>query len=130
VIVSAALALGVFGFAGGVRLVRGRRPSRVGRLVVGGAVLGLLVLPLSSWLNDRDASPVNRAVRQTLMKRSGQEDVSADCGRLEDNQDGSESWICDVRVAFDYDVCLADITRTQELVAAKVHSCSGDELEP
>lgn len=130
VMTSVALALGVLVFVAGVIFVRGRPPSRLGWFAVGGGVLALFALPASSWLEDREAAPVNRAVQQEYMKRSGVENVKADCGRLEDNRDGSESWICDVETPVDYDVCFADISRKQGLVAAKVHGCLNEDVKP
>jgi len=125
-IVSAALALGVLVFVFGLSLLRGRPPNRLGWISVGAIVLALLVLPASSWFEDREADPVNQAVERVYMEGSGLENVSADCDRLEDNRDGSESWICDFGLEADYDVCLADIRRERGLVAAKVHGCTID----
>jgi hypothetical protein len=130
VIGSAALALGVLVCVLGISLVRGRQPRRPEWLVVGGVMLALFVLPVGSWLDDREADPVNSAVQRTLMDRSRGGEVKADCGRLEDNRDGSESWVCDVQIGFDYDVCFADVTRMGGLVSARVHDCLSDGFEP
>ena len=128
VIASVGLAAGVLVFVLGITLVRGRQPSRLGWLGVGGAMVALLVLPVGSWLGDREAAPVNRAVERVYMEAKGLEDVKADCGRLEDNPNGTESWICDVEAAFDYDVCFADVTRNKGLIRARVHGCSNGRL--
>lgn len=126
VITSGALAAGVLVFVGGISLVRGRQPSRLGWLAVAGSLVALLALPVSSWLEDREAAPVNRAVELAYKGRGGVESVNADCSRLEDNPDGSESWACDVEADFDYDVCFADITRSRGRPTARVHDCLND----
>jgi hypothetical protein len=129
-ICSAALALGVFVFVFGLSLVRGRPPNRLGWVAVGVIVLALIVLPARSWFEDREAGPVNRAVERAYMESSGLENVTADCDRLEDNRDGSESWICDFGFEADYDVCFADIRRERGLVAAEVHGCTNGSFKP
>ena len=91
----------------GVSLVRGRPPTRVEWLVTAGASLAVFVLPVDSYLEDREAAPVNRAVARVYMERNGLNDVEADCDRLEDNSDGSQSWICEMGFTADYDVCEA-----------------------
>lgn len=131
VLVSIALALGVLAFVLGVSLVRGRQPSRMGWLAAGGALLALLALPVDSYLGDREAAPVNRAVSREYMERSGLKDVEAHCDRLEDNPDGSQSWICEMGFAADYDVCQARVTRRAEPLVADIDFClSDDEEEP
>ncbi|HEX2495200.1 MAG TPA: hypothetical protein VHK46_00050 [Gaiellaceae bacterium] len=127
VVASVALAFGVLAFVLGVSLVRGRPPSRMGWLVTAGASLAVFLLPVDSYLEDREAAPVNRAVARVYMERNGLNDVEADCDRLEDNSDGSQAWICDMGFAADYDVCEARVRRKDELLATDIDFCLSDE---
>lgn len=127
VVASVALALGVLVFVLGVSLVRGRPPSRTGWLVTAGASLAVFVLPVDSYLEDREAAPVNRSVGRVYMERSGLKGVEADCDRLEDNSDGSQSWICEMGLAADYDVCQARIRKKGKLLATDIDFCLSDD---
>ena len=61
------------------------------------------------------------------MERNGLNDVEADCDRLEDNSDGSQSWICEMGFTADYDVCEARVRRKDEQLATDIDFCLSDD---
>ena len=61
------------------------------------------------------------------MERNGLNDVEADCDRLEDNSDGSQSWIWEMGFAADYDVCQARVTKKGALLATDIDFCLSDD---
>ena len=100
VVASVALAFGVLAFVLGVSLVRGPPTDPCEWLVTAGASLAVFVLPVDSYLEDREAAQ-STARSRVYMERNGLNDVEADCDD-EDNSDGSQSWICEMGFTADF----------------------------
>ena len=83
-----------------------------------------MVPPAAYW---PEAAPVNRAVSRLYMERNGVRSVEADCDRLDDNPDGSESWICDMGFAADNDLCQARVSGRDDLLATDIDFCLSDD---
>jgi len=123
VVVSSALAVGVFAFLLGVSLVRGRWPNRWGWLAAVGASLTLFALPLSSWSDDRGTQRFNRPAERAYAEHSSQTDVKADCDLLWTNPDGSEQVECIFESSTVYDICDVSVTTERGVVTADIGDC-------
>ncbi len=76
-------------------------------------LVALLVLVLTGGAETFTQVDVQRAVARAYPTYAHQKAVSADCTHTNENEDGSEEWMCGVQVndAVAGDTCTADLTR-------------------
>ena len=122
-VVSVALVAGLLLFVLGVCVIRGRPPSRVGWLVVGGAAAALFAMPVGAVLDEREAAPVNRAAARAYVDRTGEANVEAHCDMVFERDDGTEFWECSFESLASYEICQVDVRHQGERIVPRIREC-------
>jgi len=127
---SAAFAVGIFTCLVGVFLLLGRYPGRRGWLVVGAvALVPFAPVIIQGHQAQEHVAAVTDVAEQAYMKRSGLGNVAADC-IWEYDDEGYETWRCDMGPAAANDSCFVDVTkRNARRLIAEIDRCEHDEAQ-